>query len=192
MESCLFVRASQKRGRSRRGFWICVRRLLGGHYVHELASMSISLYDDVEQPLYVIARYVGRKGGLLGLESDADYAASEQLVQQFEDILTDIAKAHFAKPRGEAMTKALDESVAHKLEHVEKLAKGHTITGKVLLGDLAIFSALYIIVHDLRPNYLEKFPKLKAFYAHILADPDVKTIEKVQWGQWFKAVDDPQ
>jgi len=139
-----------------------------------------------------IARYIGRKGGLLGLDSDADYAASEQLVQQFEDILTDIGKAHNSKPRAEAMKKALDESVAQKLAAVEKICKGHTITGKILLGDLAIFSALYIIVHDLRPNYLEQFPKLKAAYEHILADPDVKTIEKVQWGQWYKAVDDPQ
>jgi len=114
------------------------------------------------------------------------------LVQQFDDILTEIGKAHYTTPRAAAMTKALDDTVAQKFEKVEKLAKGNTITGKVLLGDLAIFSALYIIVHDLRPNYLERFPKLKAFYEHLLADPDIKTIEKAGMGPWFKAVDDPQ
>jgi len=136
-----------------------------------------------------IARYLGRRAGILG-DNDADFAASEQLIQQFEDIFNALSKAHNTAPRGEHMKKALDETVHAQLSHVEKLAHGQTITGKVLLGDLAIWTALYIIVTDLRHDYLEHFPKLKAFYHHLAEDPNIKTIHEVKWGAYLKAHDD--
>jgi len=88
------------------------------------------------------------------------------------------------------MAKALDESVAGQFAFVEKLAHGDSITGKVLLGDLAIYAALYIIVTDLRPNYLEKFPKLKHFYEKLSADEQIKEVHNLKWGPWFKATDE--
>jgi len=62
--------------------------------------------------------------------------------------------------------------------------------GKVLLGDLAIFSLLYIIVTDLKADYLDQFPKLKAFYHHLSADPDLAEFFKIEWQPWLKATDD--
>jgi len=137
-----------------------------------------------------IARYLARKGHLLG-ETDAEFGHSEQLVQHFDDLFALISKAQSAKPRSEAQHAALDGPVANGLHYVEKLAHGQTITGKVLLGDLAIWSLLHIIVTDLKGHaYLDKFPKLKAFYHHLHADPDLANFHKIEWGAYFKITDD--
>jgi len=136
-----------------------------------------------------IAHYIARKGHLLG-DTDADFAHSEQLVSLFDELFGHLSKAQFGQPRSKAMHEALDGPVAASLHNVEKLIHGQTITGKVLLGDLAIFSLLYIIVTDLKQDYLEKFPKLKAFYHHLHADPDLAEFFKIEWHPYFKITDD--
>jgi len=136
-----------------------------------------------------IARYLGRKAHLLG-DTDADFGHSEQLVHLFDELFGHIGKAQYKKPRSQAMHKALNDPIATGLKHVEKLAHGQTITGKVLLGDLAIFALLYIIVTDLKHDYLDQFPKLKAFYHHLHADPDLADFFKIEWGAYFKITDE--
>jgi len=138
-----------------------------------------------------IARYIGRKGHLLG-ETDAEFAQSEQLIQQSDDIYAIINKAQAAKPRSEAHAAALAGPISAALHLTEKLLHGTTFTagGKILLGDLAIFSVLYIIVTDIKHDYLDNFPKLKAFYDHVKADPSLKGFFALEIHPHFKGTDE--
>eukprot|EP01123_Difflugia_compressa_P009440 TRINITY_DN313_c0_g1_i1.p1 TRINITY_DN313_c0_g1~~TRINITY_DN313_c0_g1_i1.p1 ORF type:complete len:213 (-),score=45.31 TRINITY_DN313_c0_g1_i1:153-752(-) len=131
-----------------------------------------------------IARYLARKAHLLG-ETDREFAVSEMMVQQYDDFYNQLAKAQYTQPRSEAMKNALT-NVTKGLQVTEKHLTGATFTGKILLGDLAIFTILDIIVKDLKPDIFDSLPKLKAFYDHVAADEGVKGYLAVPLSPYFK------
>jgi len=131
-----------------------------------------------------IARYVGRKAGLLG-ESDKEFAVSEMLVQQMEDIYMELGKSQHSGDKTAAFKAALETGIPQKLSCLEKMLSDTTFTGKILLGDLAIFSILYIIVTDVKPDILEAYPKLKSFYAHVHADEALKPLFAAPLHRYF-------
>eukprot|EP00048_Salpingoeca_helianthica_P014648 m.222784 g.222784 ORF g.222784 m.222784 type:complete len:197 (-) comp16101_c0_seq1:112-702(-) len=118
-----------------------------------------------------IARYLARKYKLDG-ETLTEFAASEQLVEESTDLYTLTAKANYAPDKAAAYAKLFAEDVPRHLAFLEKLLHGTTFTGKVLLGDLAVFAILNTLV-DLEPTALDKTPKVKAFYDHVLAIPSI-------------------
>ena len=119
-----------------------------------------------------IARYLGRKNNLQG-ETDADFALSEALIEEQDDILDIIAKSHYSDDREAAFNKAFEESLPKHLENLEALLQNDLFTSKLTTGSLAIFSILNIAL-DLEATLLDKTPKLKAFYDRVAAIDQVK------------------
>jgi len=122
-----------------------------------------------------IVRFLARKAKLEG-ETDAEYALSEQLIQESEDIYTGLAKANSAADRTAAMDEFLAKALKNHLDNLAKLLKGDTFSGKLLAGDLAIFAVLDIVVR-LQADALDSHPTLKAFHAHVGANDKVKAVQ---------------
>lgn len=121
-----------------------------------------------------IVRYIARLAKLQG-ETDKEFAASEQLIQEGEDIYGNLAKAHYAPDRTEAMDKFFAGGVNTHLDNLTKLLNGETFTGRLLAGDLAIFVALDILV-GLQADVLDKHQSLKDFHARVAANPKVSAV----------------
>lgn len=132
-----------------------------------------------------IARFVARKAGLQG-DNDVDFAKSEMLLEESVDILNVLGKAHYAADRKAEMDKTFGEVIPKHLAALEKLATGDSLTGKVLAGDLAVFSILNILA-KLQADVLDNFPKLKAFYDKLAADDKLKgMIEDETVGMYYQ------
>jgi len=131
-----------------------------------------------------IIRFLARKGGLQG-SNDHEFAMSEQLIQEGEDIYGLLAKAQYAPNRTEAMDAVFSTSLTPHLDALSKLLKGQTFTGHLLAGDLAIF-AIFDIVHSLDKHFLDKHANLKAFYEHVGANEKVKAVTTVGGAEYFK------
>ncbi len=137
-----------------------------------------------------IARYLSRVGGLEG-KTDADFAVSEMLIQEFEDIYGDMAKANYVPDDAKvaAWTKFRDEIAPKHLGNLEKLlptgATYFTSEGPTA-GDLAAYMALSFVL-DVCPDALAAFPKLAAFNTHIQTLPGVQEyLAKDNVPQYFK------
>jgi glutathione S-transferase len=120
-----------------------------------------------------IANYLAQKGGLLGF--GADFAKSDMLVQEFEDIYSALIKAQYAgEGKAEAYNKFLSEYLPKQLGYLEKLlradGKQFTSGAKFLVGDYAIAVALDLCV-GVKADALASSPKLQAFYQAALALP---------------------
>jgi len=109
-----------------------------------------------------IVRYVARLAHLQG-ESDKEFGLSEQLVQEFDDIYSQMAKAQYGADKKVSWDNFFNTELPKHLGHLEKLVQGDNFTGKLLVGDLAIFTICVLVV-DLEANCLNNFPKVKAFY----------------------------
>jgi len=118
-----------------------------------------------------IARYFARKGKMEG-ENVIDFALSEQLIEEANDIFNLLGKA---KKSGDK--KAIEEAVSTELpKHVAALEKlivetGHFTHGeKLTAGDIAVFSVLNL-AHGLDLTFLDNARRLKKFYDETLAEP---------------------
>eukprot|EP01099_Mayorella_cantabrigiensis_P000633 TRINITY_DN1274_c0_g1_i1.p1 TRINITY_DN1274_c0_g1~~TRINITY_DN1274_c0_g1_i1.p1 ORF type:complete len:207 (-),score=43.86 TRINITY_DN1274_c0_g1_i1:26-646(-) len=134
-----------------------------------------------------IARYLARRGGILG-DNDWEQARSDEFVQAWEDIHIQFARANTDANRKAAMDALFNEKLPAKLKQFENLLRGETFfaDGKIRLGDLAIFAGLDLIV-PLQPDVLDQTPKLKAFYEKIGAHPKVKAVTQLEGlSSWFK------
>jgi len=119
-----------------------------------------------------IARVLARAGGLSGA-TDADFALSEMLIQEGEDIYLALAKAHYApgfpasRPAAFDALFAPDGAAARHIAALEALATpAGDFTGARTAGESAIMGAL-VLLADLEPveALLAAAPKLRAFYA---------------------------
>jgi glutathione S-transferase len=124
-----------------------------------------------------IVRFLARRGGLEG-KSDADYAVSEMLIQEFEDVYGVLAKANYVPDDAKvaAWTKARDETLPHHLANLEKLLPAGSAfftTEGPTAGDLAAYMALNFAL-DVNADALDKFPKLAGFYKHVETLPGVQ------------------
>jgi glutathione S-transferase len=84
-----------------------------------------------------IIRYVAKKGGLDG-DNLADFAKSEMLIEEMQDINTLFVKAMYApEGRVEGFQKlfAADSSLHYQLSCLEKLLTGDSFCSKPLAGD---------------------------------------------------------
>ena len=131
-----------------------------------------------------IARYLGRKFGLQG-ESDADFAQSEQLIEESQDIFTAVAKAQYSPNKAEAYTEAFATEVPKHFELLEKLLQGDKFTSATTTGEIAIFGVINIIL-DLEAGALANFPGLQAFYNRIAANPGVAAYIAANTPAYFK------
>jgi len=116
-----------------------------------------------------IARYVSRKGGLQG-DTDADFAISEQLLEEHGDIYNVLAKAQYADNKPEAWKNAWETSIPNHLGFLEKILNGDHFGSKLTAGDVAVFSILNTII-DLKPEILKNYPKLQAHYTRFATNP---------------------
>jgi glutathione S-transferase len=118
-----------------------------------------------------ILRYIARKGKIEGT-SDKDFALSEQLMQEAEDIFVTFTKA---KNSGDAakdkFTKAFTEFLPHHLAYLGRFLTGDKFTTEVTVGELTLFANLKQIV-NLQPNVLKGY-KVEAFYNRIAALPAI-------------------
>ncbi len=69
------------------------------------------------------------------------------------------------------------------MRHRAHKPAGTQFHSKILLGDLAIFAVLDVLL-DLQPTALDAFPGLKAFYAHVKGLP--RMAEAVNVPAYFK------
>jgi len=121
-----------------------------------------------------IVRFLARKAKLQG-ETDAEFAMSEQLIQEAEDIFGGLAKAQYQPDRTAAMDEFFKTGIKKHLDSLAKLLKGDTFTGKLLAGDIAIFSVLEIATR-LQADALDSHPSIKKFHAHVAANDKIKSV----------------
>ena len=101
--------------------------------------------------------------------TDADFAMSEMLIEEAEDIFKLLVKAQYAgddDAKAAAWTDVLVVRTPNELEKVQKLLpEGQDFFAKIgpCAGDFALFSVLNIIM-DLEPNILSRFPRLTKQY----------------------------
>jgi len=119
-----------------------------------------------------IARYISRKAGLQG-DNDADFAISEQLIEEQGDLYTTLAKAQYhPSDKPGAWKEAFEKTIPNGLSFFEKLLKGDFFGSKLTAGDVAVFSIVNTIL-DVKADALASFPKLQAHYNRIAALPGV-------------------
>merc|ERR1711934_332259 len=121
-----------------------------------------------------IARFLARKGQIQG-STDVEFAMSEQLIQEADDLIGLLGKAHFGGNRTEAMDQLFTTGLKPHLDALTNLLKGETFTGKLLTGDIAIFAA-FDILNDLQTDFLDAYPSLKAFYGVVGSNEKIKTL----------------
>lgn len=116
-----------------------------------------------------IARYLAKKAGLQG-DNDKDFAMSEQLIEESNDIYTVLARAKYSPDdKTEAWNNALQVTIPQHFAQLENLLHGDYFGSKLLVGDLAVYSIINIIL-DLDSHVLDKTPRLKAFYERMNGD----------------------
>eukprot|EP01096_Ripella_sp_DP13-Kostka_P006076 TRINITY_DN2146_c0_g1_i1.p1 TRINITY_DN2146_c0_g1~~TRINITY_DN2146_c0_g1_i1.p1 ORF type:complete len:214 (-),score=110.54 TRINITY_DN2146_c0_g1_i1:86-682(-) len=121
-----------------------------------------------------IARYLSRKFGLQG-DSDADFAISEQLIEETVDIFNDLVKTRLAADKAAAFVTFFETDLPKHFGYLEAfLPSASGFASKITAGDIAIFSAINIIL-DVGPNVLDNFPKLKAFYEGLSQNAGIKS-----------------
>lgn len=130
-----------------------------------------------------IAAYIGRLAGMLGTE-DADFAMSQMLVAQYEDMLNAMAKSYYSSNKAADMEEYLSVKLPADLGKIEKLVSGG-FTNERTIGELAIFAFLNIIM-DLKADVLEAFPAINAFYKHLAAQPKVAAFLNNAGEVWYK------
>lgn len=131
-----------------------------------------------------IASYIGRLAGLLGTE-DVDFAVSQMLVAQYLDTMNAFVKAYFGDNKAEDTDKFLSEQLPRDLGNLEKLVSGG-FTNEKTIGEFAILAFL-IIIHDVKPDCLDSFPALQAFYKSLIAHPRIAAFLPERAGfQFFK------
>eukprot|EP01012_Entosiphon_sulcatum_P009726 TRINITY_DN15554_c0_g1_i2.p1 TRINITY_DN15554_c0_g1~~TRINITY_DN15554_c0_g1_i2.p1 ORF type:complete len:203 (+),score=50.67 TRINITY_DN15554_c0_g1_i2:652-1260(+) len=121
-----------------------------------------------------IARYLARKADLLG-KPDADFAQSEQLLQEAEDLYiasaTNLPKT-WSKAKPEGFDTFLHETVPRHLGYLEKLVKDGKFTSEITIGELAVYAVLNLI-RNVKDDILEGFPGVTAVYDRIASHPKV-------------------
>lgn len=126
----------------------------------------------VSQSLAIV-RVLARRGGIAG-DTDADFASSEMLIQEGEDIYLLVAKAMYgpgypaSRPAAFVALFAPDGPIARQLSFLEAMvnpADNFTSTGRTA-GEAAIMGTL-IILTTLEPaeSLFGCTPRLRAFYS---------------------------
>jgi glutathione S-transferase len=122
-----------------------------------------------------VIRYLAHKGNLDGRDNLADFAMSEMLIEEMQDITSIYNKCQYP-PTGkrseafDALFNAEDSPLIKQLAYLEALLTGDNFCSKPLAGDYGITTSLDVAVH-LEPTVLANFPKLAAFYARMIAMP---------------------
>jgi len=119
-----------------------------------------------------IARYASRKAGLSG-DNDRDFAISEQLIEEQNDIYNVLAKAQYTTgDKTEAWKNAVEVELPKHFAALENLLHGDHFGSKLTAGDVAVFSAVNTVL-DVDPKALEHHPKLRGHYERVSALPGV-------------------
>ena len=122
-----------------------------------------------------IQRYIAKIGHLEG-DSIEDFAKSEQLLAQAEDLWVGMAKTN---GNNDAMNEYFEGDWKTQCSYLEKLipdGEKYFIPSKRVAGGYAIASMLEI-ANCLDPSALESFPKLAAFYAEMVTSPAFEGIK---------------
>lgn len=136
-----------------------------------------------------IIRYMARIANLAG-DSITNFAKSEMLIEEMQDIIAILVKANYASDKAAAFndTFSSEGSIKKQLNFLEKMipegkfsftaicecgnpcpcGSDCTCGHKRLAGEYAIASVIDVLVH-LEPSILSETPKLKAFYDDMMA-----------------------
>jgi len=109
-----------------------------------------------------IIRYLARKGGLQGA-SDAEFARSEMLIEEANDLFNILVKAQYSPEKSAAYdaTFAASGPIATQVNYLERILTAPPAAPSA--GDFTITCALNLLV-TLEPTVLDAFPNVKAFY----------------------------
>ena len=135
-----------------------------------------------------ITNYIAKKGGIDGA-SDDEFALGQMLIAEGEDIYALCQKHELARwktqevrdSKAEERKVLFAETIPLHFSHLEKLcvgAKGFTSTGSTA-GELYLWGMLMQAMHCSETGadaFLEKVPKLKAWYEATAAHPAVVTV----------------
>jgi len=119
-----------------------------------------------------IARYIAKIGGLSG-SNDAEFAKSEMLLSEFDDLMNAMTKCMYSdKDKNTAFDEYFSGPWKVQMEYLEKLipdGEKYFIPGtKRSAGGYAIAVAFENAL-KLSPDCLDGFPKLKAFADDMIA-----------------------
>eukprot|EP01034_Spumella_vulgaris_P036205 gene36205-44657_t len=122
-----------------------------------------------------ILRYIAKKGGIQG-DSDQDYALSEMLIEEVNDIMNIWGKAIRSENKNaeyDTIFSATGDVTKH-LTYLENLLPGGESPffrpSKRVVGGYAV-GCLLDCLQEIQPSIFDNFPKLKAFYDAIIVLP---------------------
>lgn len=122
-----------------------------------------------------IMRYLAKVGNLNG-ETIEDFALSEMLIEESQDIFAAMAKCMYSPDKVAAFNEffAAGGGFANHLGHLERMHPGGSPYFKAgekrLAGGVALAAVLDMAV-ALQADCLDAFPKMKAFYEAFIARP---------------------
>jgi len=137
-----------------------------------------------------ITRYVANKWGIEG-DSLEDFAMSEQLIEESNDILQILMDAKYKEPNKNTPQKWNEqlEKLPKHIAALEKLMTGEKFTSKHTMGDFCLFQVINYFL-DSCPGALKDLPKLKIWYNEIASNSDVMYLLNTT-PAWYKAPSEP-
>eukprot|EP00941_MAST-03F_sp_MAST-3F-sp1_P001976 g1976.t1 len=141
-----------------------------------------------------IIRYLARIFKLYDGVSDADYAMSEQMIEESTDFHNLLGKAHYAPNRTAAMDAvfAAGGTVERHLKALEGIVGNNGsvyFCSKPLPGDCCVCAALNML-ETLEPGVLKGYPKLLQMYTTITSLATVKAWNESHAWPYFKRKSD--
>jgi glutathione S-transferase len=137
-----------------------------------------------------IVRVLARRGGLEG-KTDADFALSEMLTEEFGDLLNALGKAmspnqpsNDQRPAAMAALFAAEGAALKHLRHFEGLLNAAgSFTSAPTAGELAVVAACHLL-KELEPACLDAVPRLRAFFAGAREESAAKVLAGLS--QYYK------
>lgn len=135
-----------------------------------------------------ITRYISRIGGLQG-RTDEDFARSEMLLCEYEDIYNQFRKCKYnSGDKVKSWNELLEGWLPTHLAMLEELLSEESVLFTRMgptVGDLAIFCGINIAL-DCQPRILDLFPKLQRFYTHVATLPSLQTYFSQPMQRYFE------
>merc|ERR1711994_323970 len=119
-----------------------------------------------------ITRYVSKKWGLEG-DNLKDFAISELLIEESNDLFTSLTQFGFGLPKFSEQLPKLSK----QLDYLEKLMTKGKFADEKLMGDFCLFHVINMY-HDNDPSILEKHNNLKVWYNEIANNDGVEALLK--------------
>ena len=136
-----------------------------------------------------IARYCANLSKLIP-NNKKDYVLSDMLVEHCEEIYNIFLKAHNLSPSKKLWIKVENNILPVKLIYLSKLLKNNNFFSgdNYYMGDIAVFSIIYLAIQAGLTKCLDVFPTLRNHYKKVLNIGTIKSFVNANHKSYFIAI----